>query len=138
MKKIIAVIERATDGGFGVYAADENLPLYGYGLTEEEARADFEEFVQEQAAHYKERTGSAPDWWDEQLTFEYQYDISGFFEAFPFINTTKFAEAIGINPSLMRKYKCGAAHVGAKQKKLIQTKFDDIAHRFSAVRFGAN
>ncbi|WP_216655771.1 hypothetical protein [Xylanibacter muris] len=30
-----------------------------------------------------------------------------FFLAFPFINASEFAKSIGINPSLMRKYKNG-------------------------------
>ena len=66
---------------------------------------------------------------------DYVYDLSGFFEAFPFINASKFAKEIGMNESVMRKYKGKIVTASEKQKLLIQEKYDEILSRMAAVRF---
>lgn len=133
MKKIVAVIEKGDSEGYGIYAADDSVPVVGYGLTEEEARTDFEAVMAEQAEYMKEQTGSYPEWKDAQV--EYRYDLTAFFQAFPFINTSEFAKSIGINPSLMRKYKNGLAAAGEKQKNLIQSKLTEIVQKMERVKF---
>lgn len=134
MKKIIAIIEKASDGGFGIYSKDI-AGAVGYGLTEQESKEDFLEILQEQAEYYKEKYGTLPDWYSENIEIEYKYDFSGFFLAFPFFNVSKFAEEVGINPSLMRKYKEGLAFASEKQKALIQSKFHEIQQKMNLVRF---
>lgn len=134
MKRITAIIEKASDGGYGIYA-EGNLPLFSNGLTEQEARDEFEALLHEQAEFIKERQGEYPDWYSNDVQIDYRYDMSGFFLAFPFINVSEFAKSLDINPSLMRKYKSGIAKAGERQKDLIQRKFDDIVSRLSAVRF---
>jgi len=105
-------------------------------MTEQEAKDEFSNFVQEQAEYMKERTGEYPAWYSAGgVEIEYHYDMSAFFLAFPFINVSELAKSIGINPSLMRKYKSGLAKASSKQKDLIQHKFDDIINRLSLVRF---
>jgi hypothetical protein len=61
--------------------------------------------------------------------------MSAFFMSFPFINASEFAKSLGINPSLMRKYKSGLAKAGAKQKDLIQEKFSGLVERLELVKF---
>lgn len=134
MKKIVGVIEKGTDGGYSIYA-DGGLPLFSHGMTETEARDSFESLVPEQAEYMKECTGEYPDWYDEDVAFEYKYDMSAFFQAFPFINATELAKNLDINPSLMRKYKSDIAKAGAAQKDMIQRKFDNIVERLRVVRF---
>lgn len=134
MMKIVGVIEKGTDGGYSIYA-DGGLPLFSHGMTETEARDSFESLVPEQAEYMKECTGEYPDWYDEDVAFEYKYDMSAFFQAFPFINATELAKNLGINPSLMRKYKSDIAKAGAAQKDMIQRKFDNIVERLRVVRF---
>jgi len=134
MKKIIAIIEKASDGGYGIYTSTDE-PIWGYGLSEAEARKDFLEVLEEQANHYKETKGIYPDWFSDGYEIEYRYDMSGFFLRFPFINVSEFAKSIGINPSLMRKYKSGLATASNKQKEIIQNKFSEIIHELEQVRF---
>lgn len=134
MKNIVGVIEKGTDGGYSIYA-DGGLPLFSHGMTETEARDSFESLVPEQAEYMKECTGEYPDWYDEDVAFEYKYDMSAFFQAFPFINATELAKNLGINPPLMRKYKSDIAKAGAAQKDMIQRKFDNIVERLRVVRF---
>ena len=135
MKKIVAIIEKGEDGGYGIYAADDSIPVVGNGMTEEEARKDFESVAYEQAEYIKKRLGKYPEWFDGTTVIDYRYDMTAFFQAFPFINATELAKSVGINPSLMRKYKSGIVKAGEKQKNLIQQKFDDIAARLGTVRF---
>ena len=135
MKKIVAIIEKGEEDGYSIYAADENIPLFSSGETEQDARTEFEQLVTEQAEFIKERVGQYPDWYDGNVVVEYRYDMSAFFLSFPFINATEFAHAIGMNPSLLRKYKSGLAKASERQKDLIQHKFEDIVRRLSQVRF---
>lgn len=133
MKKIVAVIEKGDSEGYSIYATDDSVPVVGCGLTEEEARSDFEAVMAEQAEYIKEHTGNYPEWKDAQM--EYRYDLTAFFLAFPFINVSEFAKSIGINPSLMRKYKNGLAAAGEKQKNLIQSKLTEIVQKMERVKF---
>lgn len=134
MKHIIAVIEKADDGGYAVYSKD-GKGLFGSGLSETEAKSNFEEVIKEQADFYKEKHGEYPVWYQDGYEIEYRYDMSAFFLSFPFINASEFAKNIGINPSLMRKYKNGLAAASEKQKNLIQEKFTDIVDRLERVKF---
>ena len=115
MKKIKAIIEKANDGGISVYSEDVN-GAYGFGLTEQEAKDDFMSVLEEQAV-------------------DYVYDLSGFFEAFPFINASKFAKEIGMNESVMRKYKGKIVTASDKQRALIQERYNNLLRRMEAVRF---
>lgn len=135
MKRIKAIIEKADDGGYGIYAEGAGIPLFSSGLTEQEAKEEFESLVHEQAEYMKEQQGEYPEWYADDVEIDYRYDMSGFFMAFPFINVSEFAKSLDINPSLMRKYKSGLAKAGERQKDLIQRKFDDIVSRLSTVRF---
>lgn len=135
MKYIVAIIEKAEDGGYAIYSKDVN-GLFGSGLTEAEARTDFQEVLEDQAEFYKEKHDQYPDWYQGGYEIEYRYDMSGFFLSFPFINASEFARSVGVNPSLMRKYRNGFAAASEKQKNLIQEKFTDIVNRLERVKFG--
>lgn len=132
MEKIIAIIERADDGGFSIYS-NEVSGLVGTGLTEQEAREDFMLVKDEQAEFHYERTGEHPDW--ENAEVEFTYSLSAFFMAFPYINATQFAHAVGINPSLMRKYKMGLATASDKQKQIIQSHLNELTEKLQHVQF---
>ena len=133
MRTITATIEKASDGGYGIYT---DIPgLIGSGLTEEEAKADFCGVLKEKAAYYYERTTTYPDWYEEGYEIEYRYDLSGFFLSFPFINASEFASYVGINPSLMRKYKSGLVKASAKQKDQIQAKYNEMIRNLERVKF---
>lgn len=134
MKTVTAIIEKATDGGYSIYTKDIKGTV-GYGMSEAEAKNDFTDVLEEQLEFFQERTGSVSDWAKEGYTIEYRYDFSGFFHTFPFINATEFARSIGINPSLMRKYKMGLAFASEKQKSAIQNKFNEIVVNMASVQF---
>jgi len=134
-KKLVGVIEKASDGGYGIYALEDVIPVTGYGLTEEEAKMDFVGQIKEQADYYKSKRGEFPAWYSEDIEVEYRYDMSAFFMSFPFINASELAKSLGINPSLMRKYKSGLAKASTKQKDMIQEKFTGLVERLELVKF---
>ena len=134
MGKIIAIIEKSEDGGYGIYAPDFK-GLFGYGETEEEAKESLCDAIESQIEYYEENGKDVPEALQGNTEFEYHYDISAFFKAFPFINTSAFARAIGINPSLMRKYKERIALAGDKQKAIIQEGLNAIVKKLSTVQF---
>lgn len=68
-----AVVEKAPDGGFGIYCDDIEGAI-GFGDTEALAKADFLETLQEQAEYYKERRGVFPSWYSIPFDIEYLYD----------------------------------------------------------------
>lgn len=110
--------------------------MYAPAPTEQEAKEEFLSMLEESADDYCERYGKNPEWYDPESVadVEYTYSLSGFFEAFPFFNASKFAEAVGINPSLMRRYKSGQGGISKNQKKLIQAKLEQVVEDLQAVR----
>lgn len=133
MTTIKAIIEKGEDGLFSIYT--ESIPgAYGSGITEQDAKEDFEEILEEQAEFYKEKEGEYPVWF-LGCTVEYEYSLTGFFMAFPFINASEFAKAVGVNPSLMRQYKNGLAFASEKQRMSIQQSYNDILERMKSVTF---
>lgn len=127
---IQAVIERAEDGGFTAYS-DVIPGVYANGLTEEEVRTEFLDMMKEQADFIEERTGERPSWADAEVQFT--FDISALFDAFPFLNASAFAEWVGINPSLMRRYKSGLSRPTGKTREIIRKGFRSMADRLQHV-----
>lgn len=131
-KQVVAIIEKGSDGGYSIFAKD--LPgTYGYGLTEDEAKEDFMDVLSEQVEYMKERTGKECKFDIDNI--EYRYDLSGFFMSFPFFNVSEFARAIGVNASLLRRYKSGSAHASETQKRKIKEHLDEIVLKLQAVKF---
>lgn len=130
--KLNAIIEKGQDGGFAICV--RNMPwLIGYGETEVEAKADFYEVFKEQVEYYNEKHGEMPQWENAEISFS--YDIAAFFTAFPFINVSQFAQFVGINPSLMRKYKQGFATASQKQLSIIQNGLNQMISHLQSVQF---
>ena len=125
-KVIKAIIERGEDG------FSESVPgVYANGLTEEEVRREFLEMMEEQAAFMEGRTGKAPDF--KGASVEFTYDLSALFAAFPFLNVSALAEWMGINPSLMRKYKAGLSTPRGKNREAIQKGLKRLSERLREV-----
>lgn len=124
-KRVTVIVERSKDGCYSCFVDDE-LPgcsLIGYGKTVDEAKSDLQvgyfEINEIKAANGEERL--------PELAYVYKYDMQPFFEQFPWLNVTKLAEIIGINPSLMRQYAAGITMVGQKQ----YDKIHKALHRLS-------
>ena len=127
----LVIIEK-DENGFGAYTDNLETVLYGDGKTVDEAKQSLMECYQEFVGMYKDDGVPVPDYLND-LKFEHKYDISALFNAFDFLNISKFAERVGISPGLMRHYKVGDTYISTKQAHKIQEGLHQIAREFLAV-----
>ena len=137
MKRVIAIIEKASDGGYGIYCPDlKGVSLYGYGLTENEAKENLKENLESILEYYEDENKPVPEVLGTgKMSFEYKYDFSGFFKTYSFFNVSELAATLGINSSLMRKYKNGLAFASDEQRKKIETGIHKLSKQLSTVQF---
>lgn len=125
-RKATALIEKGKDGSFSVFSSDIHSTIIGEGATVAEAKADFETSLREVLEMYAETGEPLPDELQD-IVFEYKYDAASVFDMFNFINVSKFAEWVGISPSLMRHYKAGDTYISEKQAKKIENGLHKVA-----------
>ena len=129
-KSIKAVIECGEDGGFTAFSNE--LPgVYANGESEDEVRNEFVAMMEEQAEYVTEHTGKEPYY--KGASVEFTSALSALFQAYPFLNASAFAEWIGINPSLMRRYRAGLSVPQGKNRDLIQEGLRRVARRLEKV-----
>ena len=131
MKKTTIIIEKDSSG-FSAYSDGLQTVLHGSGATVDEAKAELMAGYEDVKKYYQESGEPIPEEL-ENLSFDFKYDISALFDDFAFLNITKFAQRIGISPSLMRHYKKGDTYISANQAKKIQNGLHQIADEFLSV-----
>lgn len=84
MRKVNAIIEKASDGNYSIYMDDNDMPylVTGTGKTVEEARKVFEDGYEDIKKYYAE-TGEP----FEEVEFCYQYDIPSFLQEYAYLIT---------------------------------------------------
>jgi len=135
MKKIKAIIEKGNDGLYSIYLPDV-LRIYGTGETETEAKEALLDAV-DSAKEYVEETGQWGDYglFKSNFEFDYRYDLSGFFKTYNFFDVSALAGKIGLNASLLRRYKSGLAKAEPRQKEKIEQGIHNLAKELSLVKF---
>ena len=128
-----ALIERGKDGTFGIFTPDINHTIIGDGNTVEEAKADFENSVQEMILSYTETNRKLPDELKD-IQFVYKYDIASMFNYYDWINVSKFARKAGINPSLMRQYRMGTTYISENQMNKIENTLHSLGNELTAIK----
>ncbi|MDP3432831.1 MAG: pilus assembly protein HicB, partial [Bacteroidota bacterium] len=68
------------------------------------------------------------------IEFEYKYDVPSLFNFFDEINMTTFSRKIGINASLLRRYKNGFAFASEKQVMKIKNGLHELGRQFSSAQ----
>ena len=131
--KTLALIEKGKDGTFGIYTPNINHTIIGDGETVSDAKADFENSVNETIASYQEQGEYLPDEL-QNIEFEYKYDIASLFNFYNWINVSKIAHAIGINPSLMRQYKSGDTYISEDQVRKIENGLQTLGKEMAKVK----
>ena len=130
--KTVIIIEKGKDGTYSVYPAKGDMIIIGEGSSVEKAKDDFMNSYNEMKEYLKEKGKNMPSELNEEH-FEYKYDISSLFNEFNFINVSKFAEWLGISPSLMRHYKSGNTYISMNQVKKIEEGLHKIATQLLSV-----
>ncbi len=127
-KRVTVIVERTKDGFYSCFVEDE-LPdcmLAGYGNTAAEAKSDMQVgYYEINECNAKEGKEPLPE-----LTYVYKYNMQPFFEQFQWINVSKLAEIVGVNPSLMRQYAAGITMVGQKQYDKITKALQRLSKEF--------
>jgi predicted RNase H-like HicB family nuclease len=133
--KLRAIIEKGKDGLYSIYVPDIS-GLFGTGETEAEAKENLNEAI-DMALEYIEETGQTADYaiFQGNYEIEYVYDLSGFFKTFDFFDVSSFAKRIGVNPSLMRRYKSGITKASQTQKAKIAEGIHAVAQQLSGAQF---
>ena len=129
--KTTVIIEK-DENGFSAFTDDLQTVLNGSGKSVEGAKGALDACYEEVKQYYREKGEELPEELKD-LSFDYKYDISALFDDFSFLNVSKFAERIGISPSLMRHYKKGDTYISSRQAKKIQDGLYQIAHEFLSV-----
>lgn len=132
MTRETIIVEKGTDGTYSAYPSTLKSTIIGEGNTAEEAKLDFFNSYKEVLDSFTEDGEEIPSELKD-LEFEFKYDLSAFFSCFNFINVTKFAEAVGIEPSLMRHYKVGKTSISRAQAKKIEKGIHHLASELSRV-----
>jgi len=133
VKKIKAIIEKASDGGYGIYLPE--IPGYvGLGITEDDAKQDLKDAINEVVSYCKEK-GIPDNINNGNISFDYRYDFSGFFKKFNVFNVSALAKTIGINSGLMRQYKAGKTYISYKRKQEIENGIHQLAGSMLNVKF---
>lgn len=132
MKQTTIIIEKGKDGTYSAYPLSLKTTIIGEGATATEAKEDFLNSYNEIISYYKEEGKAIPSEL-VNLSFAFKYDLSAFFNCFGFINVSKFAETIGIEPSLMRHYKTGGTSISQTQAKKIEKGIHDLANELKNV-----
>ena len=126
--KTLVIIEKDSEG-FSAFSEGLSTVLHGSGASVQEAREELLAGYRDLLEYYAEKGEPVPAEFRD-LEFEYKYDISAMFNVFDFLNASKFAEWIGISPSLMRHYKSGDTYISQKQAKKIESALHEIGREF--------
>lgn len=111
---ITAIIEKTPSGFTGYFKEVDGVISAGESI--EEVRDNLKEAYEHYLDYLNETQGSKLSIDDVEIN--YTIDLEQFFEYFDVINKTKFAEKIGMNPSLFRQYTKGIANLS--ENKLLE------------------
>lgn len=133
-KPELKIVLEKTSTGYSAYAPDEE-GIYTAGETYEELKENIIE-VLEFRIEYLEEIGDAEE--ADRLRnarIEYFLDIQQFFEQYPMLNKSEFANFIGMNPSMMRKISKGLVALSDTKARQIEEGLRRLADEFSKVNF---
>jgi predicted RNase H-like HicB family nuclease len=122
MKTINVVIEPGRDG-FAVTFKNKGLEnISSFGETIDEAKENAKDAIRETITYYKE-TGQELiepfiSFDKGSVKYRYSFMLKYYFKEFAYLNVTRLATSLGINPSLLRQYDKGLAK--ASEEKFIE------------------
>lgn len=119
MKKLIATIEKASDGGYGVYLTNEMFS--GMGATPSEAKKDMIDSIRFYVTTCREDGHHYPKWMDEDYQIVYQFDTQSLLKYYRGIFTKAALERItGINQKQLGAYEAGTSRPRPAQARKIE------------------
>lgn len=126
-------IEKQSDGSYIAYnTTGDKVQLIGTGDSVKEAKEDFFNSLDEVLQSYNEIGYDIPEFLNEEI--EFRFDITSLFEYYSMFNVSALARYLGINDSLMRQYRSGAAQISDKQLERIEAGIHRLGSELAALR----
>lgn len=127
MKTVKAILERANDGGWGAYCADEMFT--GMGDTIEQAKENLLASIAFHLESCKQGGYDYPSWIEEPFDVLFQFDVQSLLEYYTGIITpTALSRMTGIHPKQLWSY----AHGKTKPRAAQIQKIENGLHRLSS------
>ncbi|MDZ7899921.1 MAG: hypothetical protein U5N85_18090 [Arcicella sp.] len=128
------IVERDQDGDIFARMKGSGFLLTTVGKDMDEVEFNLKDLLQD----YLENEGKENlDWKDltvNDIDFEYEYDLSVFFESFDMLKISSVAGKAGINASLMRQYASGVKHPSRQQVNKIEQTIHGLGESLRQVR----
>jgi predicted RNase H-like HicB family nuclease len=128
------IVERDEDGDIFARMKGSGFLLTTVGKNMDEIEFNLKDLLQD----YLENEGKENlDWKGlniNDITFEYEYDLSVFFESFDMLKISSVAGKAGINASLMRQYASGVKHPSRQQVTKIEQTIHGLGESLRQVR----
>lgn len=126
-------VEKQSDGSYIAYnTTGDKVQLIGTGNTVKEAKEDFFNSLDEVLQSYDDLGDDIPEFLNEDI--EFRFDITSLFEYYSMFNVSALARYLGINDSLMRQYRSGAAQISDKQLEKIEAGIHRLGLELAALR----
>ncbi len=133
MRRVDAIIERASDGTYSIYtdADDLNYLVTGTGSTVEEAKKVFEGGYADMRRAYAEEGKPFIE-----VEMVYKYDMASFLAYYSKVMTMAgLSRLTGINQQQLSHYVTGRRHPSPKTVEKMQTAIHAFARDLSSVSF---
>ena len=133
MKKLTIVIEKGDDDEIWGSIDASGFLYTTVGSNVEEITANLRGLVADYLAHEGKTN---PDWEgvsENDITYEYEYDLTALFEVFSAIKINSIADMAGINKGLARQYASGVKTASAQQAKKIEVAIRQLGERLMQV-----
>jgi predicted RNase H-like HicB family nuclease len=128
------ILERDEDGSIFARMKGSGFLLTTVGKDLEEIDFNLKDLLQD----YLEHEGKENKDWNglkiNDISFEYEYDLSVFFESFDMLKISSVAGKAGINASLMRQYASGIKNPSRQQVAKIEKTLHRLGAALSQVR----
>jgi predicted RNase H-like HicB family nuclease len=132
-RKLKIVLEKSSTG-YSAYAPEEE-GIYTVGETYKEVKENIIEVIEFRTEYLEEMGNSAEAERLSNRSIEYFLDIQQFFEQYPMLNKSEFANFIGMNPSMMRKISKGLVALSDAKARQIEEGLHRLAEEFGKVNF---
>ena len=133
MRKVDAIIERASDGTYSIYSDADDLDylVTGTGDTVEEAKNVFEGGYEDMRRVYAEEGRPFTE-----VEMTYKYDMASFLAYYSKVmSMAGLSRLTGINQQQLSHYVTGRRHPSPKTVEKMQTAIQAFAQDLSSVRF---
>jgi predicted RNase H-like HicB family nuclease len=132
-RKVIAVIERASDGTYSIYmdADDMDYLVTGTGKTVDEAMRMFKGGYEDMRRYYEENGKNF-----EEANFDFKYDMASFLAYYSkVLSLAGLSRLTGINQQQLSHYVTGRRRPSAKTVEKMQDAIQHFGNDLSSVRF---